>query len=89
MLRGMRAISFDRGATTPVDPRVLEAVLPFLAERCGDPSARHPRGRGALRAGGAARAGVATLVGAWAVDHFLEVSPPIVGESRRPRPRVS
>ena len=31
-------------ATTPVDPRVLEAMLPYLSEHFGNPSSGHPVG---------------------------------------------
>ncbi|HSL95640.1 MAG TPA: cysteine desulfurase family protein [Thermoleophilia bacterium] len=60
----MKAIYFDHAATTPVDPRVLEAMLPFFGERYGNPSELHRQGREARRAVEAARAEVAALVGA-------------------------
>ena len=60
----MKAIYFDHAATTPVDPRVLEAMLPFFGERYGNPSELHRQGREARRAVETARAEVAALVGA-------------------------
>ena len=38
-------VYFDHNATTPLDTRVLEAMLPFLRERCGNASSRHDYGR--------------------------------------------
>ncbi len=60
----MKAIYFDHAATTPVDPRVLEAMLPFFAERFGNPSELHRQGREARRAVETARREVAALLGA-------------------------
>ena len=41
----MRTIYFDYNATTPLDPAVREAMLPFLAEVWGNPSSVHHIGR--------------------------------------------
>ena len=57
-------IYLDYGATTPVDPRVLEAMLPWLGARFGNPSSGHTWGWEAERAVEAARGQVADLVGA-------------------------
>ncbi len=35
-----RRIYLDHNATTPLDPRVLEAMLPFLGTECGNPASR-------------------------------------------------
>jgi cysteine desulfurase len=43
-------IYLDHAATTPVDPRVLEVMLPFFSERFGNPSSIYTLGRDA-RAG--------------------------------------
>lgn len=60
-----RPIYLDHHATTPLDPRVLEAMLPFLGENFGNPSSRsHVYGRRASAAVEAARAEVAALIGA-------------------------
>ncbi len=41
----MRSIYFDYNATTPLDPQVREAMLPFLNEVWGNPSSVHHLGR--------------------------------------------
>ena len=57
-------IYFDHSATTPLDPRVLEAMLPFLADSFGNASSQHAEGRKAREAVETARAQVATLLNA-------------------------
>lgn len=52
----------DANATTPLDPAVIEAMLPWLKEHCGNPSARHAAGRRARRAVEKARAQVAAMI---------------------------
>ena len=54
---------FDHNATTPMDPRVLEAMLPFFIERHGNPSSAHGHGRQAKEAVAGARRQVAELLG--------------------------
>jgi cysteine desulfurase len=64
-----RPIYLDYHATTPVDPRVLEAMLPFFTEHFGNPASRqHAYGWDAQKAVDAARAQVAGLVGASAAE---------------------
>lgn len=46
----MRRIYADHAATTPTDPRVVEAMLPFLRENFGNPSSLHELGRRARMA---------------------------------------
>ena len=41
----MRTIYFDYNATTPLDPQVREAMLPFLGDIFGNPSSVHHVGR--------------------------------------------
>jgi cysteine desulfurase len=53
---------FDHNATTPVDDRVLEAMLPFLRGQYGNASSRHEFGTAARRAVNVAREQVAALV---------------------------
>ena len=60
----MTSAYFDHAATTPVDPRVLERMLPYFSERYGNPSELHRLGREARAAVDIARAQVATAVGA-------------------------
>ena len=55
---------FDHNATTPLDPVVLAAMLPYLREQYGNASSRHEYGRAARRAVDEARAQVAAAVGA-------------------------
>lgn len=57
-------IYLDYNASTPVDPRVRQAMLPYLGEWFGNPSAPHAMGRAARSAVDAARAQVASLLGA-------------------------
>jgi cysteine desulfurase len=54
----------DHSATTPLRPEVLEAMLPYLSERYGNPSSVHSRGRQAKQGLEEARARVAALIGA-------------------------
>ena len=41
----MRTVYFDYNATTPLDPKVREAMLPYLSEIWGNPSSVHHLGR--------------------------------------------
>ena len=52
-----RPIYLDYNATTPVDPLVLEALLPALERDFGNPSSAHAFGDAPRRALGLARAG--------------------------------
>jgi len=61
-------IYLDANATTPADPAVIEAMLPWLRENYGNPSASYAAGRHARRAVEKARAQVATLIGAEASE---------------------
>lgn len=57
-------IYLDYNATTPIDPEVLEAMLPWLREQYGNPSSTHPYGKRAAQAVATARYQVAELIGA-------------------------
>ncbi len=58
-------IYMDYGATTPVDPRVVDAMLPWLREHFGNPASRsHAWGWEAEKAVEDAREQVARLIGA-------------------------
>jgi cysteine desulfurase len=58
-------IYLDYGATTPVDPRVVDAMIPWLREHFGNPASRsHAWGWEAEEAVEKARGEVAQLIGA-------------------------
>ena len=58
-------IYLDYSATTPVDPRVAEKMIPWLTEHFGNPASRsHPFGWEAEQAVESARVEVAKLVNA-------------------------
>ena len=54
----------DYAATTPVDPRVVEAMLPYFTEHFGNPNSLYTIGRDAYRALEEARATLAAGMGA-------------------------
>jgi cysteine desulfurase len=57
-------IYLDHAATTPLDPRVLEAMLPYLTAITGNPSSVHREGREARKGLDRARREVAAVLGA-------------------------
>jgi len=57
-------IYLDYNATTPLDPRVADAMVPYLREHHGNPSSSHAPGRLVRAAVDRARARVAALLGA-------------------------
>jgi len=59
----VKQIYLDHNATTPVDPSVVEAMMPFLQTHYGNPSSSHSLGRAAKEAIEDARAKVANLIG--------------------------
>jgi cysteine desulfurase len=68
------AVYLDHNATTPLDPRVLEAMLPWLGPRYGNPSSAHGYGQAAREAVEAARERVAGLIGARPLDVVFTAS---------------
>src|SRR6266478_958007 len=60
----MNPIYLDYNATTPLDPAVVEAMLPYLRQHFGNPSSTHAFGRTAHEAVDKARKQVAELIGA-------------------------
>ncbi|MBI4564270.1 MAG: IscS subfamily cysteine desulfurase [Planctomycetes bacterium] len=61
----MSTIYLDYNATTPVDPRVLDAMMPFFSNRFGNASSRHHAyGCDAAEAVEAVRGQVASVIGA-------------------------
>jgi len=57
-------VYLDHIAATPLDPQVLEAMLPYLQEKFGNPQSLHSAGQEALAAIQEARSRVAQLIGA-------------------------
>ncbi|RYV52739.1 cysteine desulfurase family protein [Pengzhenrongella frigida] len=57
-------IYLDHNATTPVDPRVVDAMLPYLRTHFGNPSSDHPYASAPQSAVARARLQVAALIGA-------------------------
>ena len=67
----MRRVYLDHSATTPADPRVVAAMLPFLTERFGNASSVHSWGQEARAAVDYARRQIASLIGARANEIIL------------------
>jgi cysteine desulfurase len=63
MTSALPRIYLDHAATTPLDPRVLETMLPYLASTWGNPSSIYYEGREARKALEAARRDVAAVLG--------------------------
>ncbi len=59
-----RLIYMDHSATTPVDPAVTEAMLPYFTEKYGNPSSLYTIGRQARKAIEESRQKVADIIGA-------------------------
>ncbi len=60
----MEHIYFDHAATTPVDERVLQKMLPYFTDNFGNPNSQHRFGRRSVTAVDEARDTVASLIGA-------------------------
>jgi cysteine desulfurase len=60
----MESVYFDHNATTPLDPRVLQAMLPWMSDHHGNASSVHRFGQRARGAVEEARERVAGLLGA-------------------------
>ncbi|MGH8670575.1 MAG: cysteine desulfurase family protein [Burkholderiales bacterium] len=58
------SVYFDHNATTPLDARVLDAMMPYLKEHYGNASSRHEHGRHARKALDEAREKIAAAVNA-------------------------
>ena len=61
-MRPRREVYLDYSASTPVDPRVLEVMMPYFSEVYGNPSSAHRYGRAAERAVEDSRETVATIL---------------------------
>lgn len=60
----MEHIYFDHAATTPVDARVLQKMLPYFSDNFGNPNSQHWFGRRSVTAVDEARDLIASLIGA-------------------------
>ena len=67
-------IYFDNNATTQIAPEVLDAMMPFLSSRFGNPSSAHTLGRDARRVVETAHENVAELLGAALPDEIVFTS---------------
>src|SRR5665213_360280 len=67
----MERIYFDNAATTPLDPEVFEAMLPFFTEKFGNPSSIYSYGRETRMAIENARKSVAKILNARPAEIFF------------------
>ncbi|UCE41977.1 MAG: cysteine desulfurase [Candidatus Aminicenantes bacterium] len=70
----MKRIYLDHIASTPIHPEVMEAMLPFLQEKYGNPQSLHSDGQQALEAIEEAREKVAQLINAESSEIFFTSS---------------
>ncbi len=59
-----KPIYFDHAATTPVDERVLQKMIPYFTENFGNPNSQHVFGRNSVKAVDEARDTIANIIGA-------------------------
>src|SRR6185437_805944 len=67
----MDRIYFDNAATTDLDPQVLEAMMPYLTEKFGNPSSIYSYGRETRLAIENARKSVARILNAHPAEIFF------------------
>jgi cysteine desulfurase len=67
----VQRIYFDNAATTPLDPQVLEAMMPYLTEKFGNPSSIYSYGRESRLAVENARKSVAKILNAHPAEIFF------------------
>lgn len=67
----MQRIYFDNAATTPLDPEVLDAMMPYLTEKFGNPSSIYSYGRETKIAIETARKSVARILGCKPAEIFF------------------
>lgn len=70
----MRKVYMDHAAGKPVDPRVLEAMIPYFTQSYGNPSSSHSLGSEARTAIEEARVRVAELIGAERSEEIIFTS---------------
>ena len=63
MSENKRFVYADNAATTKVDPVVLEAMMPYLTDKWGNPSSAYSKGREAAGPLTESRAKIASLLG--------------------------
>ena len=66
-----RRIYMDHAATTPLDKRVLDKMMPYLTEVYGNPNSQHFFGRDAVKAVDWARDTIANIIGAKANEVYF------------------
>lgn len=67
----MNRIYFDNAATTALDPQVLEAMMPYMTEKFGNPSSIYSYGRESRLAVENARKSVAKILNAHPAEIFF------------------
>src|ERR1700754_4463658 len=67
----MERIYFDNAATTTLDPLVLEAMMPYMTEKFGNPSSIYSYGRESRLAIESARKSVAKILNAHPAEIFF------------------
>src|SRR6476661_9702675 len=67
----MKRIYLDNAATTPLDPVVLEAMMPYLTQKFGNPSSIYSYGRETKMAIETARKSVAKILNAHPAEIFF------------------
>lgn len=67
----MDRIYFDNAATTPLDPQVLEAMMPYFTDKFGNPSSIYSYGRESRLAMENARKSVAKILNAHPAEIFF------------------
>ncbi|MCW3092418.1 MAG: cysteine desulfurase [Ferruginibacter sp.] len=67
----MNRIYFDNAATTSLDPRVLETMMPYLTEKFGNPSSIYSYGRETRMAVEQARKSIAKILNAHPAEIFF------------------
>src|SRR5580704_17205684 len=71
LLHPMERIYFDNAATTPLDAQVLEAMMPYLTDKFGNPSSIYSYGRESRMAIESARKSVAKILNAHPAEIFF------------------
>ena len=69
-MNSSRRVYLDHSASTPVDSRVVAAMLPYLTSSFGNPSSVHLFGQEVRAAVDRARREVASLIRATRINHF-------------------